>query len=149
MVRFKNRYLLVEYRLAGKYQNKPTLTKDDLFGAVKNSVKENFGEYGLSVLYIGLQSTRHQQNFITPSKAKLIFNFLLLVKYFNDDTQTFIIRCSHAHHKILWSAITLVTKIRDEPASLSVLHVGGTVPCFLALFIVLITLLSYYFFMPD
>jgi len=55
MVKFKNRYILTELVWENKNPN-VKITKDNLFQSIKESIKENFGDYGSGVLYPYLQS---------------------------------------------------------------------------------------------
>lgn len=55
MVKFKNRYILAELIWENKNSN-VKITKDDLFNSIKESIRENFGDYGCGVLFPYLQS---------------------------------------------------------------------------------------------
>lgn len=55
MVRFKNRYLLVEMRWEPRYTDEKT-AKDELFKAIKDSIEDNFGDFGIAMLIPTLRS---------------------------------------------------------------------------------------------
>lgn len=101
-MRFKNRYFLCELCLHGLVDQ--TLTAYHIYSAVKNSVAANFGDFGLGSVMRSLQ-----------------------VKYFNNLTNLCIIRSSRSHHKMVWTALSLVTSVKDHAATLRTLHLGGTI----------------------
>eukprot|EP01125_Pyxidicula_operculata_P011338 TRINITY_DN371_c0_g2_i2.p1 TRINITY_DN371_c0_g2~~TRINITY_DN371_c0_g2_i2.p1 ORF type:complete len:165 (+),score=32.26 TRINITY_DN371_c0_g2_i2:713-1207(+) len=113
MVRFKNRYLLSEIIV----KNDKPIDKEHLSNAIKESILNNFGDYGRAIV----------------SKA-------FLIKDYNVSTGIFVVRCgrdssssssssssSLAPYSIVWSSLTLITKIREAPVLIRVLHVGGTI----------------------
>lgn len=57
MVKFKNRYILAELIWEGN-QN-VIISKDNLFDSIKESIRENFGDYGCGVLFPYLQSEQY------------------------------------------------------------------------------------------
>lgn len=102
MVRFKNRYLLghVEF---GDNAVDESISQRDIFFALKASIQYNFGLFGEGLLGNGLQ-----------------------VKYYNGITGQLIVRCARDTHRLVWSALTSITKLRSRQATVSVLHVGGS-----------------------
>ena len=102
MVRFKNRYLLAHVEFADAAID-DSLSQRDLFFALKSSISYNFGLFGEGLLGNGLQ-----------------------VKYCNGVTGQMIVRCARDSHRLVWFALTSITKLRSREATVSVLHVGGS-----------------------
>ena len=100
MVRFKHRYLVLE---AIQSRRKTGLSKDHVFDAIRQSLQENFGDFGSGLVMPTFQ-----------------------VKYWNADTNTAIIRVARDQFRLLWSAVTLVVMLAGEYASIRVTHVGGS-----------------------
>jgi RNase P/RNase MRP subunit POP5 len=79
MVRFKNRYLVVEIVQS---RRKSSVTKENLSDAVKQSIQENFGDFGSSLINTTYQGTflmltrRDRENephhFILPISASTV-----------------------------------------------------------------------------
>jgi ribonuclease P/MRP protein subunit POP5 len=104
MVRFKNRYLVVEIIWETPVQQRKLhLTKDQILAYIKESIGMNFGEFGIATVISTLQ-----------------------VKYYNDATNICILRCPREQFRMVWGALTLITRIENEAAILRVIHVGGT-----------------------
>jgi RNase P/RNase MRP subunit POP5 len=60
MVRFKNRYLLVEImweKSGGKSGKVPQTSRDEFSNAVKESVRLNFGDFGIGSIYSAFQGS--------------------------------------------------------------------------------------------
>ncbi|KDR80968.1 hypothetical protein GALMADRAFT_1117191 [Galerina marginata CBS 339.88] len=113
MVRFKNRWLLVEFLpvAQGRAQlGKPTIGNGQsldakaIWAALKQSVLANFGDSGWGA--VGLS---------------------LIVKYFSPTTNICIIRVARDHHNIAWGALTLLTSIDGAKYIPNVVHVSGTI----------------------
>lgn len=103
MVRFKNRYILCEIVYPDK-DPKKVITANDALVAIKESILENYGDYGS------------------------IYSAVLSVKSFNEKTMDLmILRCARAYFRNVWAAMTLVTKINQISVSLRVIHVGGSI----------------------
>ena len=49
------------------------------------------------------------------------------VKYHNVSTLVTMVRCSRAHYRAVWSALTGVVAYKSEPCTLALLHVAGTI----------------------
>ncbi|KAG2114821.1 hypothetical protein DEU56DRAFT_187026 [Suillus clintonianus] len=112
MVRFKNRWLLVEFvetSTADTSADKEPLSTRSLDGrliynALRDSVVTNFGDTGWGT--VGMSLT---------------------VKYFSPTTNLCIIRVARDHHRIAWGAVTLLTGIHDIRIIPRVIHVSGTI----------------------
>ncbi|PFH60272.1 hypothetical protein XA68_11192 [Ophiocordyceps unilateralis] len=124
MVRIKERYLLVNIiyppspgRASGRetvvpelvVQHQPTvdkLTPPVLLKALRAEVANLFGDYGSGALEGHLS-----------------------VKYHALATSTFILRCARAHYKMLWAALTMMTRVPVKDGRLCifrVVRVSGT-----------------------
>jgi len=115
MVRFKNRWLLVEFiPISSQAQGRPNtaiggptshqLEGKQIWGALKQSVLANFGDTGWGA--VGLSLT---------------------VKYYSPTTHVCIIRVARDHHRIAWGALTLLTSIEGMKYIPNVIHVSGTI----------------------
>lgn len=112
MVRFKNRWLLVEFvdmstvdASAGKEPlSSRSLDGRLIYNALRDSVVSNFGDTGWGA--VGMSLT---------------------VKYFSPTTNLCIIRVARDHHRIAWGAVTLLTGIHDIRVIPRVIHVSGTI----------------------
>eukprot|EP00053_Salpingoeca_punica_P002095 m.36179 g.36179 ORF g.36179 m.36179 type:complete len:158 (+) comp11385_c0_seq1:140-613(+) len=102
MVRFKNRYLLVEVRFEDL--GPLTLNERQFSQTIKDAVASAHGDFGIGSL-----------------KASLA------VKYFNAITGIAIIRCNRDYFQMLWSAVALVNAIQKRTCLIQTLHVGGTI----------------------
>ena len=102
MVRFKNRYFLVEIKLQDD-EIVDGLSMYSVLQAVLDSIAEMYGEYGL-ILGAGVQ-----------------------VKYYSPYTGMAIIRSSREFHKSIWVALTFITKVKGRAASFRVVHLSGTI----------------------
>ena len=102
MVRFKNRYLLARVEFSDKKVDE-SLSPRDIFFALKASISYNYGDFGQGLLGNGLQ-----------------------VKYYNGITGQLIVRCARENHRLVWFALSSVTRLRSRLATISVLHVGGS-----------------------
>ncbi|KAG2152554.1 uncharacterized protein EDB93DRAFT_1239917 [Suillus bovinus] len=112
MVRFKNRWLLVEFvdtstvDASTEKQSFSTRSLDGrlIYNALRDSVVTNFGDTGWGAVGMSLN-----------------------VKYFSPLTNLCIIRVARDQHRIAWGAVTLLTSIHDVRVIPRVIHVSGTV----------------------
>ncbi|KAH8118195.1 hypothetical protein DFH11DRAFT_1687191 [Phellopilus nigrolimitatus] len=109
MVRFKNRWLLVEFIPctvdgAAAYLPSEGLNGKHIWSALKDSVLANFGDTGWGA--VGTSLT---------------------VKYFSPTTNLCIIRVGRDHHRIAWGAVTLLKKLQGKVYIPNVIHVSGTI----------------------
>ncbi|KAF9483181.1 hypothetical protein BDN70DRAFT_911334 [Pholiota conissans] len=111
MVRFKNRWILVEFipvsqgtAQLGKVGSGNKLDGKVIWAALKQSVLSNFGDTGWGA--VGLSLT---------------------VKYFSPTTNICIIRVARDQHNIAWAALTLLTAIEGGRYIPNVIHVSGTI----------------------
>ncbi|KAF8529832.1 hypothetical protein JB92DRAFT_3086906 [Gautieria morchelliformis] len=109
MVRFKNRWLLVEFIPCHSQDNDNAAPRQELNAkviwlALKQSVMTNFGEVGWGAVSTSLN-----------------------VKYFSPTTNLCIIRVSREHHQIAWGAVTLLTKINGSHHIPHMVHLSGTI----------------------
>ncbi|KOS21554.1 Ribonucleases P/MRP protein subunit POP5 [Escovopsis weberi] len=120
MVRIKERYLLVNILYPSELpasssvpdyvaHHRPTierLTPQALAKAIKAEVSLLYGDYGLGAVEGNLS-----------------------IKYSSLATSTFIIRCSRAHYRLVWSALTFMdhVPVRDgRPCIFRVVRASGT-----------------------
>ncbi|KAF5342548.1 hypothetical protein D9611_001224 [Ephemerocybe angulata] len=120
MVRFKNRWLLVELiPLPQTHTTSPVtssisrprtpannnnLDGKTIWAALRQSVLTHFGDVGWGA--------------VAPS---------LTIKYFSPTTSVAIIRVSREHHKIAWAALTLLSSIDGVRYIPHVVHLSGTI----------------------
>ncbi|KAG2128677.1 uncharacterized protein EDB93DRAFT_1108922 [Suillus bovinus] len=112
MVRFKNRWLLVEFidtsmvDASTEKESSSTQSLDGrlIYNALRDSVVTNFGDTGWGAVGMSLN-----------------------VKYFSPLTNLCIIRVARDQHRIAWGAVTLLTSIHDVRVIPRVIHVSGTV----------------------
>ncbi|KAK7038282.1 ribonuclease P/MRP protein subunit POP5 [Favolaschia claudopus] len=107
MVRFKNRWLLVELIPAPQTPSSAAPARLDgqkIWASLKQSIITNFGDVGWGS--VGLSMS---------------------VKYYSPTTNICIIRVARDHHKIAWGALTLLTAIEGTRYIPNVVHLSGTV----------------------
>ncbi|KAF8874004.1 hypothetical protein BD779DRAFT_1651843 [Infundibulicybe gibba] len=105
MVRFKNRWFLVEFIPVGPNPRSAChLDGKQIWVALRQSVLTNFGDTGWGS--VGLSLT---------------------VKYYSPMTNICIIRVARDHHKIAWGATTLLTSIEGQRYIPNVIHLSGTI----------------------
>ncbi|EJD55696.1 hypothetical protein AURDEDRAFT_78966 [Auricularia subglabra TFB-10046 SS5] len=108
MVRFKNRWLLVEFihtpATAQAAAQAPALDAKRIWAALKQSILTHFGEIGWGA--------------VSPS---------LTVKYFSPTTRMCIIRVARDHHRIAWAGLTLLSTVNGESYVPHVVHLSGTI----------------------
>ncbi|KAJ4482239.1 hypothetical protein J3R30DRAFT_3681473 [Lentinula aciculospora] len=120
MVRFKNRWFLVEFipipsdtkilstppiPLSRSSTEPIQLNLDGkaIYSALKQSVLSNYGDVGWGAVGLSLS-----------------------VKYFSPTTNVCIIRVGRDQHKIVWGALTLLNGIESAKFIPNVVHVSGT-----------------------
>ncbi|KAI6099788.1 hypothetical protein EDD17DRAFT_1781158 [Pisolithus thermaeus] len=105
MVRFKNRWFLVEFiTVSTESSQQPSLDNKQIYSALRQSVVSNFGDTGWGA--VGTSLT---------------------VKYFSPTTNICIIRVARDEHKLAWGAITLLTSVNGVRIIPHVVHVSGTI----------------------
>ncbi|KAI0064945.1 hypothetical protein BV25DRAFT_1989677 [Artomyces pyxidatus] len=103
MVRFKNRWLLLEL-LSGNEHGIPELSGKQVFDALRQSVITHFGDVGWGSVGASMS-----------------------VKYFSPTTNLCIIRVARDPYRVAWGATTLLTSIEGHPVIPNVVHVSGTI----------------------
>ncbi|KAI0363865.1 hypothetical protein BV20DRAFT_975164 [Pilatotrama ljubarskyi] len=111
MVRFKNRWLLVEFLpVPAPTPGRPTpgtqeeITSKQIWSALKQSVIAHFGDTGWGAV-----------------------GSSLTIKYFSPRTNLCIIRVARDPHKIAWASVALMTAIDGRRYIPHVVHVSGTI----------------------
>ncbi|KLO17385.1 hypothetical protein SCHPADRAFT_900658 [Schizopora paradoxa] len=108
MVRFKNRWLLVEFIPCTKdepsYSPSEGINSKHIWSALKDSIIANFGDSGWGAVASSLT-----------------------VKYFSPMTNLSIIRVARDHHQIAWGAVTLLRTVQGKSYLPNVIHVSGTI----------------------
>lgn len=104
MVRFKNRYVVMEVVWRERSKADEALSEAALLALLRDALAANFGDYGLGSSLPSLQ-----------------------VKFFSPYTQLFVLRCSRDVYRKVLAAATMVTDIGHRAAFLRLLHVAGTV----------------------
>ncbi|KAI6024853.1 hypothetical protein PISMIDRAFT_360290 [Pisolithus microcarpus 441] len=105
MVRFKNRWFLVEFiTVSSELSQQPPLDNKQIYSALRQSIISNFGDAGWGA--VGMSLT---------------------VKYFSPTTNICIIRVARDQHKLAWGAITLLTTVNGVRIIPHVVHVSGTI----------------------
>ncbi|KIK03771.1 hypothetical protein K443DRAFT_652008 [Laccaria amethystina LaAM-08-1] len=107
MVRFKNRWLLVEFIPLELEKPKPGTSRLDgktIWAALKQSIQNNFGDTGWGAVALSLT-----------------------VKYFSPTTNICIIRVGRDHHQVAWAGLTLLTSITGFRYIPNVVHLSGTI----------------------
>ncbi|EDR11239.1 uncharacterized protein LACBIDRAFT_315812 [Laccaria bicolor S238N-H82] len=107
MVRFKNRWLLVEFIPLELEKPKPGTSRLDgkiIWAALKHSIQNNFGDTGWGAVALSLT-----------------------VKYFSPTTNICIIRVGRDHHQVAWAGLTLLTSIAGFRYIPNVVHLSGTI----------------------
>ncbi|KAJ7286517.1 hypothetical protein C8J57DRAFT_1287863 [Mycena rebaudengoi] len=105
MVRFKNRWLLVELiPVPSPNSAAARLDGQKIWAALRQSVLSNFGDIGWGSVALAIT-----------------------VKYYSPTTNICIIRVARDHHKIAWGAVTLLTSIEGSRYIPNVIHLSGTI----------------------
>jgi ribonuclease P/MRP protein subunit POP5 len=141
MVRFKNRYLLVEVVGAAPGAGRQT-TATTLLRAVRDAVQANFGDHGAAATQQSLQGNHMPQapeRVCVRVRARVSdmhahtqsdephAHALATVKYYAPGTGVSIVRVSRDHYQLVWAALTLMTELDGTLCMLRLRHVGGTV----------------------
>ncbi|KAI0701210.1 hypothetical protein BC835DRAFT_269174 [Cytidiella melzeri] len=113
MVRFKNRWLLVEFLpcptasssvLDTSSRDGPEITSKHIWSALKQSVIANFGDTGWGAM-----------------------SSSLTIKYYSPTTNVCIIRVARDQHCIAWAGVTLMTSVEGRRFIPNVVHLSGTI----------------------
>ncbi|XP_064392176.1 ribonuclease P/MRP protein subunit POP5-like [Halichondria panicea] len=107
MVRYKNRYLLLEVKFPSIEDGNKALksvTPRSLASLFKDVMAAIHGDYGLACVL-------HSIN----------------VKYLNVLTRVVILRCPRDHHKAVWAAVATITQLEKTPCAFRLLHLAGTI----------------------
>src|SRR6476620_419430 len=99
-MRHKNRYILAKVDFDEIIDG---LAKYAISNALKERIAEFYGLVGLS------KSTS------------------LTIKYYSPVTSLMIMRCSHEFHREILGCLATISKIKEHPVKISVLHVSGTI----------------------
>jgi len=101
MVRFKNRWLLLEFIPCTSPSS--ALSSKQIYNALRDSIIENFGDAGWGAV-----------------------GGSLTIKYFSPMTRICIIRVARDHHAVAWGAATLMRALAGSPVIPHVIHLSGT-----------------------
>ncbi len=133
MVRFKNRYLLVEL-VWGDGMVDSSISAENLKREVKHQIQLNFGDFGVGLVQATLQGT--PRGFPSPkapcapfpssSHSLIIRSCLSSVKYWNHLTNLCIIRCARDNYKMVWTAVTMINTLNQRSVLFRLVHLGGT-----------------------
>ncbi|KAI0027288.1 hypothetical protein K488DRAFT_81181 [Vararia minispora EC-137] len=104
MVRFKNRWILVEFLSASDAEPTTELSSQAIFQALRQSVITHFGDTGWGAVGSSMS-----------------------VKYFSPTTNLCIIRVGRDPHKIAWGAVCLLADVDGRVVIPNVVHVSGTI----------------------
>lgn len=105
MVRFKNRYLLLEVHWADGMVDE-NLPHTALANALRDAISLTFGDFGSAAAGRSVD-----------------------VKYWNSTTSLAIVRCTRSHYRMVWAGASFVTKIGQRHCAICARHVGGTQNC--------------------
>jgi len=116
MVRRKERYFVCEVIDPNVAQrsltptptssSRPFLHRDALLASLRESVKECHGIHGLAVL--------------EPERG------VVRIKHVNPATCLVIFRCLRAHHRLFWSALTMIRSVDEKDCFFNTVYVGAT-----------------------
>ena len=143
MVRLKHRYLLVDILYPTKNASTRTLPQQDtddfinfhspspskvndrdLSRLIRETVAEIFGDYGAGKIYGSLKSTYKH------SHGMCLYSGVTTVVYFSTATSTAIIRVSRDHVRMLWAALSFVTRLPkpfEDACVINVVRNSGTI----------------------
>ena len=102
MVRFKNLYLLVEFRWHDGRVD-ATLTDAVVLGAIRQAVAHDFGDVGAAAAAAGLA-----------------------VKYWSATTSLAVVRCGRDAHRRVWASMTMLRDVKGRAVVARVLHNAST-----------------------
>lgn len=132
MVRFKNRYLLVEL-VWGDGMVDSSISAENLKREVKHQIQLNFGDFGVGLVQATLQGTPRFPSpkgtlcaFPSSSHLLIIRPHLPSVKYWNHLTNLCIIRCARDYYKMVWTAVTMINTLNQRSVLFRLVHLGGT-----------------------
>ena len=136
MVRFKNRYLLVEL-VWGDGMVDSSISAENLKREVKHQIQLNFGDFGVGLVQATLQGTPRASHlpkapyasfffFSSSSQSLIIRSCLSSVKYWNHLTNLCIIRCARDYYKMVWTAVTMINTLNQRSVLFRLVHLGGT-----------------------
>ncbi|XP_068083214.1 ribonuclease P/MRP protein subunit POP5 [Anabrus simplex] len=104
MVRFKNRFIVVEVNSNPKVQDAPLqINNITLTTAILQKVEELHGQFGIAAINEGFA-----------------------VKYCNAWTRVALVRIRHGPHQIVASSLPFVTNLNKRTVMLNTLYVGAT-----------------------
>lgn len=106
MVRFKQRYLLVEYIFPNELSTPIIITESGLMNLLRESFFINFGS-----INSGLLSSSGTTS----------------IKYLSNQNHYFILKTSRQTYRLIWSALTLLRKLNSHQIIFKVLKVSGTI----------------------
>eukprot|EP00698_Gefionella_okellyi_P007007 TRINITY_DN1703_c0_g2_i2.p1 TRINITY_DN1703_c0_g2~~TRINITY_DN1703_c0_g2_i2.p1 ORF type:complete len:105 (-),score=17.56 TRINITY_DN1703_c0_g2_i2:80-394(-) len=101
MVRFKNRYFLLEFQWEDVARD-TSLTSSDVYSTVRECVQTNYGDYGVGLMLTSLN-----------------------VKYVNPLTNLCIVRVARSVLEIVNAVLPLVTVMKKRRVRFHMLHIGG------------------------
>ena len=102
MVRFKNRYLLAEFRWHDARVD-DSLTENVLVGVLRQGLALNFGDVAAGAALGSLS-----------------------LKYWNAVTGLAVVRCGRDIHREVWATMTLMREVKGRSVVVRVLHNGST-----------------------
>ncbi|KAI4132942.1 MAG: hypothetical protein LQ347_002354 [Umbilicaria vellea] len=134
MVRLKNRYLLVHILYPEHAENN---TQDPLLKPAEG-LPEVVQFHRPSPDDVSAQSLariiREQISFLYGDYGAGVTFGRLVVKYFSPATSTAIVRCSRAHYRLVWAALSFITQLpkasrngKPRACVLQVVRVSGTI----------------------
>jgi len=103
MVRFKNRYIVCEYRFESESKNL-VFSGAKLKQVLLNSIRQNYGDLGMGLVQASLA-----------------------VVYLNDKTKLAIVRVPRSAWQMVWGSLTFATTVDSVRVTFTSVHVGGTI----------------------
>ncbi|EIM91227.1 uncharacterized protein STEHIDRAFT_73016 [Stereum hirsutum FP-91666 SS1] len=105
MVRFKNRWILVEFLpMSPTSTSDQDLTGQRIFNALRQSIISNFGSAGWGSVAASLS-----------------------VKYFSPTTNLCIVRVARDPYRTAWAGVSMLSNIEGKVYLPNVIHVSGTI----------------------
>lgn len=109
MVRFKNRYIVLEVIPHSRGDKQLMLKNTAISYAVQQKVRKLFGDFGMAAIKDGFDA-----------------------KYCNPQTKIALVRIRHGPHKFVLRAIPLINDVGGRFVKMNILYVGATMKhCFL------------------
>ncbi|OQR81574.1 hypothetical protein THRCLA_23341 [Thraustotheca clavata] len=102
MVRFKNRYFIVDVAFA-RGKKLASLTARDVYTVVLQAIGSNYGDYGVGIIQSSLQ-----------------------VVYYNAITQLAVVRCARDHATQVQACLTFITEVLHQDVKFRTVHVCGS-----------------------